>query len=100
MLFTTGGIFCGMYANVTSSRVAAPRSSAFHWMNLAFGLCTGPGVPIASDQSLQVLSGRSELPERVRNSSPAPSDRQLIRPHRATPPESCTGDSYDPALPG
>ena len=53
----------------------------------------GDGVVIGSDQSLQVLSGRSEFPERVRNSSPAPSERQLIRPQRATPPASWTGDS-------
>ncbi len=67
MLLTTGGMFCGIYASVTLSRAEFPLSSAFHWMNLALGLFTGPAAVIGSAHSLQVLSGRSEFPDRVRN---------------------------------
>src|SRR5438552_15889519 len=100
MLLTTGGMFCGMYARVTLSSSAVPRNSPFHWTYRAFGLVTDPGAAIGADHSLQVLSGRSEFPERVRNCSPPPSERQLKRPQRATPPASCTGDSNVPAVPG
>src|SRR6185436_20232297 len=88
MLLTTGGMFCGIYARVTLSRTELAPSSAFHWINRALGLFTDPAAVIGSAQSLQVLSGRSEFPDRVRNWSPLPSARQLSRPQRATPPAS------------
>src|SRR5579862_2138063 len=56
----------------------------------------GAALPIGSDQSLQVASGRAEFPVRVRNCTPAIVPRQLSRPQRATDPESCTGDSNQP----
>src|SRR5439155_19526218 len=93
MLLTTGGIFCGMYASVTPSSEAFPLSSAFHWIYRALGLATEPAAVSGPDQSLQVLAGRNEFPERVRNCSPPLCNRQLNRPQRATAPASCTGDS-------
>src|SRR5438034_9600724 len=88
MLLTTGGRFCVMYAKLTSSRVALPLRSAFHWIYLALGLATGAGDATGADHSLQVLSGRSDFPERVPNRSPLPWGLPLRRPQRATPPAS------------
>src|SRR5690349_5104765 len=57
------------------------------------------GLVMASDQSLQVGSGRAVLPLRVLKTTPLESPFQLRRPHRATVPESCTGDSNQPFAP-
>src|ERR1039457_2412582 len=102
MLFTIGGEFCGRYARVTLSRMGvtppAPDKSGFHWMERALGLAIleAAGSCSGSDQSLQVLSGLAELPERVRKTNAvdgAVSARQLMLPQRAAVPASCTGDS-------
>src|SRR5438132_1349585 len=107
MLLNTGALFWGRYATLTPSRIGVfpwlPVRPAFHWMYRALGL--GILVPSAatsgSDQSRQVLSGRSEFPVRVRKEilpAAASSTRQLTRPHCATVPASCTGDSKEPEL--
>src|SRR5258708_20783973 len=60
------------------------------------------GLVIGSDQSVHVLSGRAELAERVRKASLLPAGvcpRHVNWPQRATVEASCTGDSYEPAVP-
>src|SRR5215467_3802318 len=58
------------------------------------------GFEIGLDQSLQVASGRAELPLRVRKERPETLPRQLNRPQRATVPASRTGASnHPPAAP-
>src|SRR5258706_1183427 len=77
-----------------SPRTPAPRNTARHWMNRAFGLVIWE--PLTSVygvlQSLQVVSGRSLFPVRVCNSI-GPVPRHQIRPHDATNLASRTGDS-------
>src|SRR5579864_9712997 len=58
------------------------------------------GSTIGSDQSLQVASGRAELPARVRKAMPLESPTHVKRPQRATVPESWGGDSNQPLDPG
>src|SRR5215470_18082607 len=107
MLFTIGALFCGKYASVTESSrgdlSAEPVNTACHWMYRAFGLVIAlPAVATGCDHSLHVLSGRAELPLRVRNITCAPdgmSPRQPIRPHRAALPASWTADSKMPLVP-
>lgn len=66
-------------------------------MYLALGeaTCALLESDLAGAQSLQVLSGRSELPDRVlKASEPDPlSARHSMRPQRAALPASWTGDS-------
>ena len=71
-----------------------PADSMMMKRALGLRMSESCGLVSGSDQSLQVLSGRAELPLRVSISTLPPEVlRQLIRPQRATDPESCTGDS-------
>src|SRR5262245_33161534 len=95
ILRITGGLFWGKYARLTFSTAApVPLSSARHWIYRALGLRTIEFCgSITGSQSLQVLSGRAEFPERVAKFTFPPWLRHVRRPQRATVPESCTGDS-------
>ena len=78
--------------------MAAPGPSklARHWMKRALGLrmMESCGSVSGSDQSLQVLSGaRGVAGARGDLHFAAGLLRQVMRPQRATDPESCTGDS-------
>src|SRR3569833_352129 len=94
MEWTIGGLFCGRYAALTLSRCAAVVVRlARNWRKRAFGLVIGePDASVmAGAQSLQELSGRRRLPERVSILTPSPSHRK--RPQREVALASKTGDS-------
>ena len=99
---TEGGLFCGRYDTVTLVSVARLRPCAaklgtpLHKARIRDSKSPMPfGFASGADHSLQVLSGRAELPAEFETPgrSRCRCPRQLICPHRETEPASCTGDS-------